>query len=269
MNHPHATLPNILTFMWCIWKARNDQLFQRRSTEPYQISMHANALSQNLELCDATMQNLQGKEKEMAWQQPSTTLQGSTITMNEMTISNAIFCDASWKCRNSQHSDGEEATGIGVYIQADIGGDKCSLMIQASTSIASSAFQAEAMALRLAATLANLLNISMPIYLLDNQVLAKVAASRELNHTLLRWDSREILADFFESTSNTSCQVYHIKRNYNEIAHNCAAQATRQRLQQPTFRCTCSAHVADNCPIVSVLRTNQLQGYVLHDVTCN
>ena len=269
INHPHVTLPNILTFLWCIWKSRNDEFFQRRSSQPYQISINANALSQNLELCEVKTQNMQEKEQQMTSVQLDDTLQGSTITTDRTIIGNVVFCDASWKCRDNQTSVGHEATGIGVYLRANVGGNQCSLMIQASASPASSAFQAEVMALLLAATLVRLLNITSPIYFSDNQLLAKVAASRRLDHPLLRWDSRNALAEFLDATSQSSSQVYHIKRDYNEEAHKCANQARRHCLDQPIFTCTSSAHVADVCPVVSVLQSAILQGFVLHVVLCN
>jgi hypothetical protein len=53
MNHPHGSLPNILTFMWCIWKSRNDHLFGGKQGAPYQIHQMAHAITQNLELVDA------------------------------------------------------------------------------------------------------------------------------------------------------------------------------------------------------------------------
>jgi hypothetical protein len=52
MNHPHASLPNILTFMWCLWKSRNDNLFNRKPGNPHQIHQMAQAIRHNLEMED-------------------------------------------------------------------------------------------------------------------------------------------------------------------------------------------------------------------------
>jgi hypothetical protein len=50
MNHPNGNLENILTFMWCLWKSRNDNLFNGKNGHPTQIYLMANAIKQNLEM---------------------------------------------------------------------------------------------------------------------------------------------------------------------------------------------------------------------------
>jgi hypothetical protein len=116
---------------------------------------------------------------------------------------------------------------LGVYATYKKDDHQFHIMIQASTSLTSSVFEAEAQALSLAAKIANLLNIDRPTFLADNQVLAKVAASRRLDNPLLNWESRNTLATFFQDSTAIQ-QVYHIRRNSNEVAHNCANQELRR-----------------------------------------
>jgi hypothetical protein len=50
LNHPEANLNFLATFLWCILKARNDELFCRKKMRPHQISMHAKDLLKDLEV---------------------------------------------------------------------------------------------------------------------------------------------------------------------------------------------------------------------------
>lgn len=97
-------------------------------------------------------------------------------------------------------------------------------------------FQAEAKALLFAAILAHTLQIQNPTVLTDNQVLAKVAAARRLDNPLLRWDSRETVAAFLQASSTYALQIFHIKRDLNDVAHHCANQVLRRCLDRPIFR---------------------------------
>jgi hypothetical protein len=45
LNHPHVNLKNVLNFMWCIWKARNDLLFNKKDCLPTHIKYKAQAIN--------------------------------------------------------------------------------------------------------------------------------------------------------------------------------------------------------------------------------
>jgi hypothetical protein len=53
-GHPEANLEFIGTFLWCLWKARNDHLFGRKKSTLEHISIHAKALTQDLEVVSLT-----------------------------------------------------------------------------------------------------------------------------------------------------------------------------------------------------------------------
>jgi ribonuclease HI len=268
MNHPHASLNNILTFMWCTWKSRNDALFDRKKGEPYQINLNAQALHNNLELyapLDSKLQDNLPQEPDMMTADPE---QGSTLRTDLLITGATIFSDASWKCKKIPGAKGTMATGIGVFIRYKAGARQFVIMIQASTSLTSSVLQAEAKALLLAAKLTKLLNINRPTFLTDNQILAKAAASRRLDHPLLHWNTRHTMASFFDISATLAPQVFHIKRDLNGVAHDCAHQVLRQSLSQPIFSCICPAHSSPTCPAISTLENFVCQDFVINAVWC-
>ena len=126
-------------------------------------------------------------------------------------------------------------------------------MIQAASQRTKSVFQAEATSLFFTATLAQVLHIQNPTFLTDNQVLAKV-----VDHQMLHWYSRDVVANSLQATSRSSVQNFHIKSDLNGIAHDCAKQVLRQRLDRPIFRCTNSAHSPDSCPVMLALQNPPL-----------
>jgi hypothetical protein len=126
MNHPNATLPNVLTFMWCLWKSRNDHLFNRQQLHPAQIQHMANALNHNLELSNIeqvtnmnknvqtnkiVLQDVQGNIQVTGSQLP---LHGQTLKTDLMIKGTKVFSDAAWKTKKAPELS--SVTGIGVFI---------------------------------------------------------------------------------------------------------------------------------------------------------
>ena len=271
MNHPHATIANIFTFMWCIWKSRNNMLFQRKRGQPYQIFINAQALTNNLQFYDLNSSSKQ-ENKQVQRQQinnkMSRPIQGSTISDNypQGTI---IYTDAAWKNNSGKGVPRSQQTGIGIYIADNSTQAGWKIKIQAATLQQDNAFQAEAKALSMAAKIANILQVDRPIYLTDNQVLAKIAAARTISHPLLHWNARHHLADFFRETTSTSTNVFHISRQLNGEAHNCAKQVLRHSLNQPIYQCTNSAHPIGACPVLLALLNVTSQDFVLTAAICS
>jgi hypothetical protein len=43
-NHPNASITNIFTFLWCLWKIRNEKLFSSKENPPNQVVIRTTAI---------------------------------------------------------------------------------------------------------------------------------------------------------------------------------------------------------------------------------
>lgn len=105
-------------------------------------------------------------------------MQGSTVKSDLLVTGPKIFSDASWKQTKIPASTISTSTGIGVFCQLPGVNTSTNVCVQASAPMASSPLQAEASALLLAATIAELLHLHQVTLLTDNSSLAAAAASR-------------------------------------------------------------------------------------------
>jgi hypothetical protein len=242
MNHPHASLENILTFMWCLWKSRNDNLFGRKPGAPHQIHQMATAMLNNLELSNTLQTNsmqdqqLNGaqdppsserREHSEAIRQSSNNLpsQGNTLRSDLLITGTKIFSDAAWKTKKVPGMASRIATGIGVYCQILEHNFSATALIQASMPLSPSVIQAEAEAFLLAAKIANRLHIQQPVFLTDNSILAKAAAAPAISDSQVPWEIRRHLAQYKLLSASCNASVYHVNRGLNGVAHNCSHQA--------------------------------------------
>jgi hypothetical protein len=274
MNHPHAFLENILTFMWCLWKSRNDNLFCRTPGAPHQIHQAARAIQQNLEMVDLSVvyplqvQRSDQRQDHMVIHD-AMPMQGGTIKSDLLITGPKIFSDAAWKSIKVPGCAASTSTGIGVFCQLPGENVSTNVLVQASVSMTTSPLQAEASALLLAATVAKLLHLQQVTLLTDNSSLAAAAASRRPSSPQVQWEIRQQIAKYIQVTQKLAPSVCHISRDLNKVAHTCARQAIRQSLYMPIFSCTNSTHANSPCPISLALHSLNSQGFVIHAVYCS
>jgi hypothetical protein len=136
MNHPNGNLENILTFMWCLWKSRNDNLFNGKNGHPTQIYLMANAIKQNLEMLD-NLQDNKGKNRiqDNALfhnQLPHQGLKAILLNLICRLQVQRFFSDAAWKTKKAPGMASKTSMGIGVYCQIQEGTPTATVMIQDS-----------------------------------------------------------------------------------------------------------------------------------------
>ena len=159
-QHPHMSLTSLYTFLWCLWKARNDALFGRKFCNPSQIFPVANAIMQG-----AKFENMESSEDHrsncFAVQQLATQQDPSSVA------GTAILCDAAWKIERDMDS---APAGIGIIIRTDINQHFKQLHVSALSPPAASPLQAETFGLLLATMLAEKLGIQEPTFFTDSAI---------------------------------------------------------------------------------------------------
>jgi ribonuclease HI len=268
MNHPHASLQNVLTFMWCIWKSRNDCLFDRKKGEPYQINLNAQAIHNNLEPGNFTEPHLQVQPNVQVIASDSLPVPGNTIKSDLAITGTKLYTDVAWKKKRSPGL-ARVVTGLGIFCQFQEEQSSTKIFIQASTTTASSSLQAEACALLVGAKVASLLQLKQVTLLTDNLCLAKAAATTTTSDPQVLWEIRYLIAEYKQASKALSPKIYHISRNLNGVAHSCAQQAIRQSMSEPIFSCTNLAHATMPCPTAILLQNSVFQGTVIHAVICS
>jgi hypothetical protein len=224
--HPHSDITSLYTFLWCLWKARNDAQFGRKFCKPSQVFPVANAIMQASKLEDLVTSQEQSLTKLQVPQQDPSLLAG-----------NVIFCDAAWK---NEGSDKSSSAGIGIIIQNRGNQHYNELHISALSPPASSPLQAEAFGLLLATMLAERLHIQEPRFYTDCSVLASAAAATSIFEDSGHWVIRPILASIRASSAFCGSRIAHTNRCFNVKAHHQAKLACKIQTRSPVVRCLSS-----------------------------
>jgi hypothetical protein len=271
------SLEKMFTLLWCIWKARNDYLFNRKiwsvlqvhhaasalllyGTEDQAMHQEASHLAAHTTIHEAIttplVASLPAGPNACLQVQPILPQQmapspGTTVKDTSNITGPIVFTDAAW----SPGRDGQPmSAGLGLFIQ--LGEDRpCShVYISAVSPPVSSAIQAEAFGLLLATKVAEVLRLQCTTFLTDNATLATAVASQDLINAPGHWTIRPQLADIIASSSFNTSKIFHISRSLNFKAHHQAKLALKLQGRSLYFRCLNSpTKVCLNRDVSSVL----------------
>ncbi|CAM0910858.1 unnamed protein product [Alopecurus aequalis] len=210
LNHPFMKLTNLLTFLWCLWKSRNESLFCRKESHPHQIIMATRALLQDNPYKEITTPPIHQK---------ALSLPMSTQTQSVTQRPSRIFVDAAWKKDTSTSTN---VAGIGVFMTWNQDHVISDIFLQALSPGVSSALQAEAEGLLLAAKVIHYLGIKEAEVYTDNSILARALEAKSSSDSVVPWSIRHYIADIASLLTSATSVLQHVPRDLNILAHSCA-----------------------------------------------
>ncbi|KAM0895415.1 hypothetical protein ACQ4PT_023829 [Festuca glaucescens] len=211
--HPEASVHQIMSILWNIWKARNDLLFNKKSWSVNKVIFAASTLlsagvddvklSQSLKPDLSTTANVVPVPRNTSFVLPA----GSVA-----------FSDAAFRL-----SPSTRVAGLGVYLMNPA--HNSTIYIHASSAHVDYVLQAEAQALVLVATVVRSLGWNNMTFLSDCQVLVDAGEAADLISKPGHWSARPILAEFFRCRRQHLEHVIKVPRSNNKIAHSIAKRA--------------------------------------------
>jgi hypothetical protein len=266
-GHPHATVAKVYTFLWCLWKSRNDVIFGRKVNKPCGVFAATNAILQGalMKHPDMMIHTLPSPKPDLH-SQPRNCLQPGAFIHNLSIFSGSvIFSDAAWKPDPGQHL---APAGLGVFIK-NVGSLHCrELHIAAISPPVSSALQAEAFALLLGVKVSEHLNIQITGMFTDNKVLSRAAAANNVIDDPGHWEIAPLLTSIFSNRAFDHHNIFHVARHFNFKADFLSKLALRLLNRSCTFRCLCISSTSSICPVRDALSDQALLPIRLVSVKC-
>jgi hypothetical protein len=259
-QHPQINSTTLYTFMWCLWKARNDTLFGRKVCRPSQVFAAANAIIKGTALENSEPARQQGKVHEQEQMQALQTPQSWDANIF---AGNAIFCDVAWK--KSAGNERNQA-GLGIIITMRDNQHLKQLHVSALSPPASTPLQAETYGLLLATRIADILQIQEPHFYSDSLVLTLAAKSQTVFDAPGHWENRPLLAAIKASPSFHCNRITHINRSNNVKADHQARLALRICNKSLALRCLSSE--LGQCPGRDILAVSSVTPFTLLSVKC-
>jgi ribonuclease HI len=224
-NATHQTLTQILLLLWYIWKARNDQHFQRKVWTFMQV--HYAAQAHFASNSQAWGENLQNTTCPIP-PSPPFNFHGYRCYVDAATAPDSY---------NYHH----KLAGLGIFIVNTTDNPPFSIFIKAFMQDSTSVLMAESAALALAFSLCRKMNLEHTQFYTDSQILTDSINGSDPSNP--DWRIKPF-TQIIQSSSNTHYSVAKIPRTDNQMADSLARRALHSILSsQPSPPNLCTTRI--------------------------
>lgn len=242
---PDDLLSKIFITLWFLWKARNDNRFQRKIWTPNQVH---NAVKAYTEAATPTLQKEQ-QELENPTQPIGMAIHNPCISNLTVSIPASLagprcYVDAS--TLPDQNHPFIRPAGIGIFFIDVQVQPPIKILVKARVEQVSSVLMAEAAAAALAAQLLHLLQAQNSYVLSDCQQLVLFLNHESVAHPP-DWRMKPFTLVFKNFADAGGISIRKIHRSSNLTAHSLATQASRLSAVLPRRSCSSTAH-NQKCP---------------------
>jgi ribonuclease HI len=288
-NPSDSTLSKTLFTLWYIWKARNDNRFNRKTWSAFQVHQAAMAHMQTF-LSMVTEHDEAGptvphsnqrqqqvdhqhqvtgltQEVPQHHQNPPAMLDNLLVPIPSLLDGTRCYTDASTAPDNQAH-DPRDA-GLGIFIVNNQVNPPLSIFIKAAMRSSSSVLMAESAAMALAAKVLEKLQLQQATILSDNQQLVNFLNGTDLAHPP-DWRIKPYTQLIHASVHTTSTCIRRINRRQNQMADSLASQALSAiQCNQLIFDGVC-AHIAHDleCYVLMALNNVTINDVMVLTASC-
>ena len=269
---PHTDdshLISVITTLWYIWRARNDNRFNNRTWTVQQvhfniqaeISVITNSLSEKSSMNDD--HNHLSNQDDTGEGSPQGEQQDTTTPSN----TNNISCYVDAAIPPEHLIVGTTPAGIGIYITGDDQATRLNIKIQAQIMDGVNPLMAEGLAMELATKITTIMGLQSYSIFTDSQILVEALKPGSGKAKPPPWRLKPTLSTIQNQVQGHQVSFSKIKRTLNVEAHKLARKA-RQSFQQQVFtRCSNCFHNSP-CELLHLLCTQSWGNFRLLYVSC-